>query len=185
MKLSVQYLAGLFDGEGCIHIAKIINKTTGRPSFGVRAIFCMIHRPIIEKIAEQFGMSFCKLRKDKFNAKWRNAYQVQICGRVAREFLISILPYLQVKKEEAELAIKLQDHIDTYRAKFYWMSDEQKKAIDAYRLGIKEQITALKWIVDATDGMVANSVELQCPAREGAEGQYRAKQTVLKTVGRV
>jgi hypothetical protein len=31
-------------------------------------------------------------------------------------------------------------------------------------------------LLSAYDGMVVNSVELRCPARKGAEGQYRAKQ---------
>ena len=34
-----------------------------------------------------------------------------------------------------------------------------------------------------TDGMIANSVELRCPARKGAEGQYRTKQEGLGSLG--
>ena len=33
------------------------------------------------------------------------------------------------------------------------------------------------------NGMMANSVDTRCPARKGAEGQYRAKQLILGSTG--
>lgn len=184
MKLSREYLAGLFDGEGCIHIAKIINKNTKRPSYGVRAIFCLTNESVIKIIAEQYGMAYCRLRKSSSNENWRDAYQTQICGNVAMNFLNDILPFLIIKKNEAILAIMLQEHINKYRAKFYNMSPQEKADIDSFRENLKTQIMLLKR-VDASIGMMANSGEIPCPVSDDAEGQSRAKQTTLSVVGRV
>lgn len=41
---------------------------------------------------------------------------------------------------------------------------------------VGEQLTFHSKLRKVIDGMMANSVELQCPARKGAEGQYRTKQ---------
>ena len=177
MKLGTEYLAGLFDGEGCIHIAKVLHNVTKRPSYGVRAIICLTQQEPIRIIAEQFGVSYCRLSRNKANPKWRDAYQVQITGEAARKFLLSVMPFLLIKREEAVLAVMLQDHINKYRAKFYRMTPQEKADIDEFRENIKRQITLLKR-ADASNGMTVNSGETQ-------NGQSRAKQTVLSTVGRV
>jgi len=173
--LSTEYLAGLFDGEGCVHIAhQNPNKPLGRlsPTFGLRVIYCLTHEEVIRQISEQLGYGYCKLRKN--NARWKDAFQVQICGARAGAFLRSIYPYLIVKREEVELALKLQDHVTKYRYTWQRMPSEQKLALIAYRQAIKDQIQALRRS-GASDGMTTNSGELPCPASDGAEGQSRAK----------
>lgn len=179
MKLGIEYLAGLFDGEGCIHIP-VSHTTRASPSYGVRVIFAMTHEPIIKAIAEQFGVSYCCFNLTRKNVNWKRAYQLQICSIRASQFLQDVLPYLVVKREEAELAIKLQDHIMRHRNTWKRISQEEKNILLEYREGLRLQIKALKSL-DASIGMVTNSVELLCPASNGAEGQYRAKQG-LKSV---
>ncbi len=168
--LSVEYLAGLFDGEGCIHVPLMKHNKT--PSYGLRVIFCLTHEGVIREIARQFNVSSCRLRKN--NVRWKDAYQVQICGERAAQFLRDTLPFLIVKLEEAKLGIQLQDHITRYRKGWKRRSQEDIDAIVGYREGLRLQIKALKRL-NASDGMTANSVETPCPASDGAEGQYRAK----------
>jgi hypothetical protein len=174
MKLGIEYLAGLMDGEGCIHIA-LQNKAGRSPSYSVRVVFAMTHEPIIKMIAEQYSVSYCCFNLTRKNLNWRRAYQLQICGERATGLLKDMLPFLVVKREEAELSIKLQDHITRHRNTWKRISQEDKDALIAYREGIRLQIKALKHL-DASIGMMANSGEPPCPVRNDAEGQSRAKQ---------
>lgn len=180
--MEIAYLAGLFDGEGCIHIPVMTPKWCKSPNYGLRVIYSLVHEEVIRRIALQTGTRYCRLRKN--NPLWRDAFQVQLCGERAAGLLRVMMPYLIVKREEAELAIKLQDHITQYRNKWKRMTQPEKDAVLLYREGLRLQIKALKRS-GATDGMMVNSENTLCPASDGAEGQPRAKQTALKAVGRV
>src|ERR1700751_1524586 len=110
--LSIEYLAGLFDGEGCIHVP-VQHKHRSVPSYGIRVVFGMTHEGLIRQIAGYAGVAYCRNKKAIGN--WRQAFQVQICGERAAGMLRSMLPLLIVKREEAVLALQLQDHITRYR----------------------------------------------------------------------
>ena len=170
--LSIEYLAGLFDGEGCIHIPLMKHHKT--PSYGLRVIFSLTHEEVINRIAKQYGVAYCRLRKNHMNVKWKDAYQVQICGERAAQMLRDMFPFLIVKLEEAKVGLLLQDHITRYRSGWKRRTQEEIDAIVEYREGIRLQLKALRRL-NASDGMTANSVETPCPASNGAEGQYRAK----------
>ena len=185
--MKIEYLAGLFDGEGCIHILKQSLKNGSGFSYSVRVIFGMTHGPVIKAIAEQFGVKFCALRvrNNPQAAHWKVAYQTQLCGERAAQLLRDMMPFLIVKREEAVLAIKLQDHITRYRnSAKRWTIEERQSYMD-YREGLRLQIKSLKRTIGVSDGMMANSENLLCPASDGADGQPRAKQTSIKLVGRV
>lgn len=172
--LDIRYLAGLFDGEGCVHIAVQNRPDLKMPSYSIRAIVCMTHKELIVKIAEQFNVGWCKIRKPEGT---KDAFQVQICGPKAAAFFREIYPYLIVKREVVEVALKLQDDIERYTRR-HWMkfSKDEIEAIRQYRHALKLQTTALNRRGCAPDGMVANSVELLCPVSDDADGQSRAKQ---------
>jgi hypothetical protein len=175
--LDIRYLAGLFDGEGCVHIPVQRRIDLRVPNYGIRAVFCLTHREIIREIAEQYKVGHCKLNKSASNAKWADAYQVQICGNKAASFFRDILPYSIVKKQCIEIALLLQDDIARYR-RSDWMrfNAQEMQAIIEYREGLRLQLKALNARGGASVGMIANSVDLLCPASNGAEGQSRAKQ---------
>jgi hypothetical protein len=156
------------------------------PNYGIRAVFCLTNREVIRQIAEQFGVRYCRLDKHSRNAKWADAYQVQICGNKAAGFFREIMPYLIVKTGCVTIALALQDDIARYR-RSDWMrfNEQQMQSIIDYREGLRLQLRALNSRGGASDGMLANSGELPCPVREDAEGQSRAKQTSMKLVGRV
>lgn len=182
--MKIEYLAGLFDGEGCIHIPKMPLDSGMGFSYSLRVIFCMTHEPIVRAIAEKFGAAFCPLKKrnNPNNRNWKMAFQTQICGEKAAQLLRDMLPFLIVKHEEAVLAIQLQDHITRYRnSAKRWTAQERESYMD-YREGLRLQIKSLKQTVGVPDGMMANSENLPCPARNGAEGQPRAKQASFKIV---
>lgn len=172
--LDIRYLAGLFDGEGCIHIAVQNRPELKMPSYSIRAILSMTHEGIIAKVAAQFSVKYCKIKKPEGN---KPAYALQICGPKAAKFMRDMQPYLIVKAEAVEVALRLQDDVDRYTRR-HWMkfSKDEIEAIRQYRHGLKLQLTALNRRGCAPAGMVANSVELLCPVSDDADGQSRAKQ---------
>ena len=173
--LDIRYIAGLFDGEGCVHIPAVY-RFGFVPSYSIRAVFCLTHEAVIHAIAEQYDVAYCRLNKKRNNPNWADAYQVQICGNKAAKLFRDIQPYVIVKAKQIEVALALQDDIVRYRVRDWRaFSGEQKAAIVDYREGLRLQLKGLN-ARGASVGMVANSVDIPCPALEGAEGQRRAKQ---------
>lgn len=184
--LDIRYIAGLFDGEGCVHIPVQRRADLRVPNYGIRAVFCLTNQEVVRAIAEQYGVKFCRLNKSKANVKWADAYQVQICGNKAANLFREMLPYLIVKRQCVNVALTLQDDIVRYRrSDWVRFTAEEMQAIIDYREGLRLQLKALNMRGGASVGMIANSVDIRCPASNGAEGQSRAKQTSLQLVRRV
>jgi hypothetical protein len=105
------YLAGLFDGEGTICIQKDsrpLAKDNGRnwnPIYNVTFRVGMIDQKAIEGFKEFFYVGYidCEKSYHKFRPMWRYAIRAKddvmmVIGR--------ILPFLRVKRPQAELAIR-------------------------------------------------------------------------------
>lgn len=96
--LSWEYVAGFFDGEGCIRIAD--NKKV--PQFSLRATFAQSadrgHKVLneIRIFLEDKGI------KSKIYTVGKQ-HELTICRReICNLFLAKILPFLRIKKNEAE-----------------------------------------------------------------------------------
>lgn len=98
------YIAGLFDGEGCISLVKIKRfdkrKTEGftqkyalQVSIGQNQDF-----GIFEELKKKFG-GYIKTTKPKGFKLWH------LWGKDGAVFLKTILPYLVIKKEQAQIGI--------------------------------------------------------------------------------
>jgi hypothetical protein len=180
MKFSTSYLAGLFDGEGCIFISRREPKGKSiSPGFTLTAGINMVHRPLIEALASEFECNIIVHKKDLKNAKHRRAYEIVFCANRARRFLFSIYDDLIVKKEEARLAIMFQDHMNRFDGKLMFMAAADFKAVIEYRERIRLQVKALKRVsfLGASDWNDGEFGGHPMPDLFGeAEGQYRAKQ---------
>src|SRR5678816_119484 len=55
-QLSPQYLAGFFDGEGCVHINKL--KRYGHYNYRLTVMFSQATKQVVDMIHQQFGGSF-------------------------------------------------------------------------------------------------------------------------------
>lgn len=95
--MEVAYLAGLFDGEGSIVIRKA-NRKLGGCGYGLAIMLGVNYKKVIYKIQESFGGSIAI-------AKSSAQYQWYCCGAKAGDILKLMLPYLEEKKEQAELAL--------------------------------------------------------------------------------
>lgn len=107
-KTDLAYLAGLFDGEGCVHIRH--NKRNDCPK-GVQYQLMIRVAMASEHLCRLYQMSFggrvyqCK----KYKSYHKQLWQWVCSSRQAGDFLKAISPYLILKKSEAILGIKFQD----------------------------------------------------------------------------
>lgn len=102
------YLAGIFDGEGCIDIARISRKDRWSPTYRLQCRLAMCNPYIPKLFYFRFGGSVRTFKRDP---KWSRQWYWHISGVKAVEFLNVIKPYLRLKRAEADLAITFQENI--------------------------------------------------------------------------
>lgn len=90
--LSLQYIAGFFDGEGCVHFTP-----DGRVQVGITQ-----QKPeVLYMIQKQFGGGVRISDRACCTYRWGSHGK-----KVTKKFLIAILPYSVVKKTEIELGLE-------------------------------------------------------------------------------
>lgn len=103
--LSIEYLAGFFDGEGYITFS---SRSGGKSTRYLVIGVSNCNKNVIDAVQESFGGSSHVMHKPKPERGHRGSWQWKCCSNVAYDLLIQMLPYLIVKKEEAEIAIEFQ-----------------------------------------------------------------------------
>lgn len=110
-KIEKAYIAGLLDGEGCIHISRTkTNKIDGyikpyKYSLHVRIRTC--DTVLSQYCHSKFGIGSlhkCKAYKSNHN----ESYEWHVASNNALQILKILLPYLKLKKGHAEIGIKYQ-----------------------------------------------------------------------------
>lgn len=91
--LLAAYLAGLFDGEGCVSVCS--------PRYKLSVSIGNQHLPILEMILEDYGghIYHHSTVKGRINWVWK------IFGHLSQPFLETILPFSIIKKEQIELGL--------------------------------------------------------------------------------
>lgn len=124
----IQYLAGLFDGEGCIYL----NPDT----FALRAQVIMTH-PVVKRFKELFGGSVYWRDNAKYAEKgWKPLWTWCIRCKQAENFLEQVVPYLIVKEDQARIALEFRRRIQTGSRKH--LTKEEREIREEYRLQLKE-----------------------------------------------
>ena len=168
--MELAYIAGLFDGEGCVAITRHFKKLDGtkRPCemYTLRVQVTNVDPRVILPLREKFGGSL-HITKHK-SAKQRDTHVWISTSRVALEFLKAIRPWLVAKAQQADIAIDFQE------SKFRHGGRGKTRVTREYRERERQQyaeITALKFCTfNPTDfETAANSGDTQ-------NGQSRAKQ---------
>jgi len=100
------YLAGLFDGEGCISICPRRDKYNDNAF-----IFCIqitnTNTTLMKWLVEHFGGVYYSQDGKSRKSNWKPSYRWRVKGRRnEEEFLLGVLPYLVVKREQALLALE-------------------------------------------------------------------------------
>ena len=110
--LSLEYVAGLFDADGCVSIVRARRGNGIRHVLRIEVTNCCA--PVIEKLHAQFGGSVIRrelARRKALNAKEygiRDTFTWIASARIAQRFLEAVIPHLFIKQAEAELGVRLQ-----------------------------------------------------------------------------
>lgn len=107
--VSYEYIAGFFDGEGYIQIAKKApNSHSGAP-YWLTASMANTHKGVLEEIQKVIGNG--KVIFHQGTNGWKTHYRLTFYTLQALNFIKLIEPYLIIKKEEARLAIEFAEHL--------------------------------------------------------------------------
>jgi hypothetical protein len=106
--LSVEYVAGLFDGEGCVSILKHKHRRFTK-GYTIELIvqFGMTNEEIILRLKKQFKGT-TKISRRKPHQNWKDCYRLTIYCIQALKFLEAIQPFVIVKSEQVNLGIEFQ-----------------------------------------------------------------------------
>ena len=160
--IDINYVAGLFDGEGFVRIERqtFASKHTkwhdsrvnfyptqkaGHIRFVVYAGINMTDPRSVRLVYERFGGYFKSPRKPS-KPTHRPLHAWIVASRFAYRFLVEVMPYLIIKREEADLAIEFQEHIMNRggsKRHCGWMSEEEI----AYRNRCHDVMAALKHVI--------------------------------------
>lgn len=144
--LKDQYVAGLFDGEGCVRIQRWAKPNSTHIRYQVRCSLGMTHKDVIKRLAKTYGGSLHVNDHSKRNKNHRPQFSWVAGSRVGVDFLKRILPFLIVKREEVKLALKLQQSIDEhdYRSGARYKDVKSRKKELDKREKLFQKITKLK-----------------------------------------
>lgn len=128
---SLQYIAGFFDGEGYIQIAKRSPGcgTSGSPYYLVCSM-ANTHRQVMDEIQKIVGGRVIFHRGGK--KQWKPHYRLTLWTQQALAFLKAVQPYLIVKREEADLAISFYECIKPYGSRVKLTDDDMAVRVDCY-----------------------------------------------------
>lgn len=146
MDLDIRYAAGLFDGEGWITLNRRVKPNSDHIQYQLFVGVGMVYKPIIEALQSSFGGNiFIKKTSPAQSERTRTGFLWTASSNPAEEFLTKVVPFLIVKREEAELAIEFQQHMRHHRqAHTLRYRPELREEFMAYREGVYHQLRALK-----------------------------------------
>lgn len=106
------YLAGFFDGEGnidCSHHKPTYANRYGQYALQVRV--AQVNKWILDELSNSFGGKVvpCRRKHSKYKIMWHWL----LSSKTAANLLEAMLPYLRLKRGEAEAAIEFQSLIGT------------------------------------------------------------------------
>ncbi|MDO5535856.1 MAG: hypothetical protein Q4F65_14560 [Propionibacteriaceae bacterium] len=101
--MDIAYVAGLIDGEGCIHLGTRKGTYRARVTVGMTEVAL----PLLRELQEEWqGSIYCSRQPTE---KWAGAWVWSVQGAPARVLLESLTPHLRLKKEQATLALEVED----------------------------------------------------------------------------
>jgi hypothetical protein len=134
-KITAAYIAGIMDGEGCFYLERFASKrytNTIGFQYRIMATVTMCDKKTIDFICSNTGKNF-RVKKLKSG---RTAYVVDFRNSIAAAFIRQILPFLQGKKEQAELCLYFNEHIAPGRGRSHIEGAYEK--CESIRLKLQE-----------------------------------------------
>lgn len=106
-KLTLAYTAGIIDGEGCISIIKN-SRASDKLGYHFYLVVSVVNTNqwLINWLQMQYGGRIAF--RNKVDRNHKNSWSWQMEAGRARDFLKLVLPYLNLKHPQAEVAINFQ-----------------------------------------------------------------------------
>jgi len=138
-RTQLAYFAGFFDGEGCILIEKpIYKRKNGKesPNYTLVVKTDNTNEWILQRLRMCFGGSVYLHHPVGEALNVRPIWVWVVRAKCAGKFLKAIVPYLILKKPEAEIAIAFQELKTTKW--FVHLSDKEKAIQEAQRIMLQK-----------------------------------------------
>jgi len=98
------YLAGIVDGEGTVTVLVNYNAKTGGQGATCKIMVPNTYEPLIVWLADTFGGRISRYGKIR-SAKHKQLYMWYVSATRSAQLLELILPYLKIKRRQAEIVI--------------------------------------------------------------------------------
>lgn len=109
-ELDLAYIAGFFDGEGCVVINKYIH-TNGKEYSQMRVIISNTNLEVLTQIQARFGGA---ILSKNVSGNHKRGYELRLLSWSGANILKFMLPYLIVKSKQARVGIEFQNTMDGY-----------------------------------------------------------------------
>ena len=106
VRLTNEYIAGLFDGEGNVNIYRHEYDAPRKAGYELSIAIHNTHKGIVERLHGEWG-GYLQARIRKTD-KWKTGYAWKLSSNEAIALLEKIIPFLVIKREQAEVAIEFQ-----------------------------------------------------------------------------
>jgi hypothetical protein len=132
-EIDINYIAGLFDGEGSISITH--RNRYNSKQYALAVTLCNAHKHTLLDIKEKIGFGCVVVHKAKIE---RTTFNYLLSNKNAYLFLVKMVKHLRIKDKEAEIAIAFYENtINKFRASRW--DNEQKRLKDVQRIALSEK----------------------------------------------
>lgn len=137
---TLAYIAGLVDGEGSIYVERSRRSFTDRTSvmrYRIIVSMMMCEEAGIRFLAQATGRTYLtkKLSGKNGLTRRKTAYQIYWSHKSAENLLRAILPYLKVKRQQAEACIRFQERLAKPLGAHF--TEEDREAAEALRVELR------------------------------------------------
>ncbi len=133
--MELSYIAGLFDGEGCISICK----SKARNHYTLRAQVSMANEFIPTWLHSCFEGSVSL--RPRIGENWKDMWAWIVCAKKAVVFIKAVIPYLILKKPQAEIALQFQESISEWGRNQFTLrnklTEEELSVRESYYLSMR------------------------------------------------
>jgi hypothetical protein len=128
---SKAYIAGYIDGEGCLSIRK--RKAKSYKNGYVIETICSVsstNDQVLQSIRDNYGGSICYANR---SPRHKTLSVLTLASKQLVPFLVDILPFLRLKRRQAEILLTLQEGKHRGNNQYYNDSLDIEEQEDLYR----------------------------------------------------
>ncbi len=115
-KVDIGYTAGIIDGEGCIHIERQkITPISKKYIYRLEVNVCSTDEWLPNWLAFAWGGTVNMQHSSRYMENANDSWRWKVVSLQAKTLLETILPYLHIKRPQAEVGIIFQKYQSTHK----------------------------------------------------------------------